>query len=58
MLGHTPSELPGTTVDVLTGRSLDPCLIADPVSRRLSLVGGDPRLADVEFHLASAERRE
>ncbi len=58
MLGHTTGELSGTMTDVFTGRPLSECLTADPVEPRLSLVGGDSRLADVEFNLASAKRRE
>ena len=58
MLGHTPSELQGTMTDVFTGRPLSECLTRDPVEPRLSLVGGDGQLADVEFNLASAKRRE
>jgi chromosome partitioning protein len=58
MLGQRSIELPGTMTDVFTGRPLDECLTADPLSRGLSLVGGDPRLADVEFNLAGAKRRE
>lgn len=58
MLGHTPGELPGTMTDVFTGRPLSECLTSDPVEPRLSLVGGDARLADVEFNLASTKRRE
>jgi chromosome partitioning protein len=58
MLGHTPSVLQGTMTDVFTGRPLSECLTPDPVEPRLSLVGGDAQLADVEFNLASAKRRE
>jgi chromosome partitioning protein len=58
MLGHAPDALRGTMTDVFTGRSLSECVTPDPVQPRLSLVGGDSRLADVEFNLASAKRRE
>jgi len=58
MLGHAPDALNGTMTDVFTGRPLGECVTPDPLQPRLSLVGGDPRLADVEFNLASAKRRE
>jgi chromosome partitioning protein len=58
MLGHAARELPATMTDVFTGRPLTECLTNDPVEPRLSLVAGDARLADVEFNLASAKRRE
>lgn len=58
MLGHTPEQLGGTMTDVFTGRPVAECLKVDPTNPLLSLVGGDPRLADVEFNLATAKRRE
>ena len=58
MLGHSPGELAGTMTEVFTGRPLSECLTPDPVDPRLSLVGGDHQLGDVEFNLASAKRRE
>jgi chromosome partitioning protein len=58
MLGHRPGELRGTTTDIFTGRPLAECLTIDSVESNLSLVGGDARLADVEFNLANAKRRE
>lgn len=58
MLGRNPSELPGTTTDLFTGRPLAECLIVDPLEPNLVLVGGDAKLADVEFNLALQKRRE
>lgn len=58
MLGYTPDGLRGTMTDVFTGQPLSECVTPDPIQPRLSLVAGDPRLADVEFNLASAKRRE
>ena len=58
MLGHSPGELAGTMTEVFTGRPLSECLTPDSVDPRLSLVGGDHQLGDVEFNLASAKRRE
>jgi chromosome partitioning protein len=58
MLGHTPGELGATMTDVFTGRPLAECVTPDPLEPRLLLVGGDQRLADVEFNLATAKRRE
>jgi len=58
MLGHSPGELSGTMTDIFTGQPLADCLTVDLAEPNLSLVGGDARLADVEFNLASAKRRE
>ena len=58
MLGQRSTELPGTMTDVFTGRPLDRVSHDRSCQPWLSLVGGDPRLADVEFNLASAKRRE
>ena len=58
MLGYAPSEVGGTMTDVFTGRPLAECLTRDIRNEGLALVAGDGRLADVEFNLASARRRE
>lgn len=58
MLGHSASELPGTTTDLFEGRPLAECVTVDPAQPTLALVGADAKLADVEFNLATAKRRE
>ena len=58
MLGFAPDEVGGTTTDVFTGAPLEQCVSWDPDNPRLGLVVGDGRLADVEFNLATAKRRE
>jgi chromosome partitioning protein len=58
MLGHNTSDAPASMSDVFTGRPLRECVLTDVLQPGLSLVVGDPRLADVEFNLGSARRRE
>jgi chromosome partitioning protein len=58
MLGYTPSEVGGTMTDVFTGRPLAECLTRDVRNPNLALVAGGATLADVEFNLAAARRRE
>ena len=56
MLGQSVSDAPGNMTDVFQGRPLADCVTH--VSEQLDLVVGDSRLADVEFNLANARRRE
>lgn len=56
MLGHNPAAAPGNMTDVFEGRPLGECTVA--VSDGLDLVVGDDGLANVEFNLQSARRRE
>ncbi len=58
MLGRAPGEVGGTMTDVFTGCPFAECLARDPVNPRLAMIVGDQRLADVEFNLATAKRRE
>lgn len=58
MLGHTPGEVRGTVTQIFTGRPLGECITPDPRNPGLSLVAGDSALAEVEFNLATAKRRE
>jgi chromosome partitioning protein len=57
MFGMLPgAEAPGTMSDVFEGRALDQCTV--PLVPGLELVVGDGRLADVEFNLQRAKRRD
>jgi chromosome partitioning protein len=58
MLGHNTSDGPASMSDLFTGRPLRECVLTDVLQPGLSLVVGDPRLADLEFNLGSARRRE
>ncbi len=59
MLGYTPPTRPAGRCRTYSPASRSPnCVIVDPTLPNLSLVVGDSRLADVEFNLASARRRE
>jgi len=56
MLGQNPADAPGNMTDVFEGRPLRECVLS--VSDDVDLVVGDDGLADVEFNLQSARRRE